>query len=134
MSAKERSDTLQAALQRFCLVVEQVICCVVVSDDGLPLAAYPADSSESAGDNGVDSVELAALAATLAGMGERTLTRLSQGKPGRLVLEGEAGALLTCPIGDVALAILVESEANLAQVLFAAQKASAEIEEALSLA
>ena len=58
--------------------------------------------------------------------------RLAQGKPGRLVLEGEAGTMLSFPVGDVSLAVLVASDANLAQVLFAAQKAVEEIDSVLS--
>jgi len=58
--------------------------------------------------------------------------RLAQGKPGRLVLEGEVGTMLSFPVGEVSLALLVDSDANLAQVLFAAQKAAEEIESVLS--
>ena len=131
MSATDRSDSLYASLRRLCLVVEQVKSCVIVDSEGLPIAAYPEDGDVPAGALAIDADELAALAGRLAGIGERTMDRLAQGKPGRLVLEGEAGTLLTCPIGSVALAVLVEADANLAQVLFASQKAALEIESVL---
>ncbi len=131
MAVTDRSDSLDATLRRLCLVVEEITACVVVDGDGFVLAAYPADDKNIAPPPAVDARELAALAATLAGMGERTMDRLAQGKIGRLVLEGEAGTLLTCPVGSAALAVLVTAHANLAHVLFAAQKAAAEIESVL---
>ena len=130
MSAMDRSDSLHASLRRLSLVVEQVKSCVILDCDGLPIASHTKDG-EAAKDIAIDADELAALAARLAGIGERTMDRLEQGKPGRLVLEGEAGTLLTCPIGTVALAVLVDADANLAQVLFASQKAALEIESVL---
>lgn len=161
MRGEDRSHALETILQRLCLVVEQVKCCVIVSEDGLPVASYPADadgndpgqtieSRSGAGKRStplaqnrepsrrlsdavyVNSIELAALAASLTGAGKRTMHRLAQGKPGRLVLEGEAGTMLSFPVGDVSLAVLVASDANLAQVLFAAQKAVEEIDSVLS--
>ena len=113
------------------MVVEQVKSCVIVDVDGLLIAAYPGDEDATMPEFAIDSSELAALAARLAGFGQRTMNRLAQGKPGRMVLEGEAGTLITFPIGSVALAVLVEAEANLAQALFASQKAAGEIESLL---
>ncbi len=130
MAVTDRSDSLDATLRRLCLVVEEISSCVVVDGDGFVLAAYPVNDKNIA-PPAIDARELAALAATLAGLGERTMERLAQGKTGRLVLEGEAGTLLTCPVGSAALAVLVAAHANLAHVLFAAQKAAAEIESVL---
>ena len=132
MQGEDRSHALETILQRLCLVVEQVKCCVIVSEDGLPVASYPFAADGEIQGQEIESAELAALAASLSGAGERTMHRLAQGKPGRLVLEGEAGTMLSFPIGEVSLALLVESDANLAQVLFAAQKASEDIESVLS--
>ncbi len=163
MKGDDRGHALETILQRLCLVVEQVKCCVIVTEEGLPVASYPVDGggnspgqmieSRSAAAKGhrnvplaenckpsrrlsdavyINSTELAALAASLTGAGERTMYRLAQGKPGRLVLEGEVGTMLSFPVGEVSLALLVDSDANLAQVLFAAQKAAEEIESVLS--
>lgn len=131
MSASDRSDLLQASLRRLCLVMEQVKSCVIVDSDGLLIAACPNNNDVHLPEVAIDSSELGALAARLASIGQRTMDRLAQGKPGRLVLEGEAGTLLAFPVGSVALVVLVQAEANLAQALFASQKAAVEIETVL---
>ena len=124
VTTSEREDALRASLRKLCLVLERVQCCAVVGEDGLPIAAYPAEKADA-------SAELAALSASLTGLGQRALDRLAQGERGRLVLEGEKGALLSLPVRGATLAVLVESGANLAQALFASQKAADEIGAAL---
>ena len=132
MERSERGDALQAALRRLGMVVDGVTASVVVSEDGLALAAYP-DGEDGSGSEGIASTaQVAAVSATLAALAERSLDRLAQGELGRLLLEGEAGTLLSCPAGDVTLALLVEKEASMGHVLFAAQKAAAEIEDILA--
>ncbi len=131
MTSQDRSHALENILQRLALVLGQVERCVIVSEDGLPVASYPLDAeANGAGqmpERMHENAELAGLAAALAGAGERAMQRLAQGKAGRLVLEGESGTMLSLPVGEVSLAVLVASDANLAQVLFAAQKAAEEI-------
>ena len=125
MTGAGRNEKLEASLRRLCLVVEAAKASVIVDGDGLLIASYPRGD----GANGdIDAGELAALAASLSSLGQRALERLEGGKSGRLVLEGEAGALLTYPVDEVALAVLVDADANLAQALFATEKAAAEIE------
>ena len=68
----------------------------------------------------------------MTGQAERTLGRLAQGDMGRLVLEGEHGTLLNCPAGDATLALVIEKSASMGHVMFAAQKAAAEIESILA--
>lgn len=132
MARSERGDALEAALRRLGMIVDGVTASVVVSEDGLALAAYP-DSADGSGRDGiVNPAQVAAVSATLAALAERSLDRLAQGELGRLLLEGEAGTLLSCPAGDVILALLVEKEASMGHVLFAAQKAAAEIEAILA--
>ncbi len=135
MTSEDRSHALENILQRLCLVLGQVERCVIVSEEGLPVASYPLDAEangagqmpERLPERLNENAELAGLAAALAGAGERAMQRLAQGKAGRLVLEGESGTMLSLPVGEVSLAVLVASDANLAQVLFAAQKAAEEI-------
>ena len=131
MTSEDRSHALENILQRLSLVLGQVERCVIVSEEGLPVASYPLDAeANGAGqmpERMNENAELAGLAAALAGAGERAMQRLAQGKAGRLVLEGESGTMLSLPVGEVSLAVLVASDANLAQVLFAAQKAAEEI-------
>ncbi len=136
MTSEDRSHALEDILQRLCLVLGQVERCVIVTEDGLPVASYPLDADANGAEQKPDrlneNAELAALAASLAGAGARAMKRLAQGKPGRLVLEGESGTMLSFPVGEVSLAVLVASDANLAQVLFAAQKAAEDIESVLA--
>ena len=124
-TSDEREKALNASLRRLCLVLEQARCCALLSDDGLLIAAYPTDDGDA-------NAELAALAASLTGMGQRALDRLAGGKRGRLVLEGETSTLLSLPVAGVSLALLLHADANLAQALFASQKAAHEIAAALA--
>ncbi len=128
MAVDDRQHALEVILQRLCLVLENVKRCVIVTEDGLLVANYPSDADSKGAGQLIESSELAALSASLAGAGERAMSRLAQGKRSRLVLEGETGTMLCFPVGDVSLAVLVPAAANLAQVLFAAQKAAEEID------
>jgi len=134
MAREDRGGALQAALQRLGLVVEGVKTSVIVSDDGFAIAAFPGEDGGSASDDPLTAPQVAAVAATLAALAERSLDRLAQGAMGRLLLEGEAGTLLSFPAGDVSLALLVDKEASMAHVLFAAQKTVAEIDAILASA
>lgn len=134
MARENRSGALEAALGRLGMVVEGVKASVVVSDEGFPIAAYPGDAETSSSDGRLDAAHLAAVSATLGALAERSLDRLSQGEMGRLLLEGEAGALLSCPAGDVTLALLVDKDASMGHVLYAAQKTAAEIDAILARA
>ncbi|MCY3979956.1 MAG: roadblock/LC7 domain-containing protein [Chloroflexi bacterium] len=132
MASADRVTALEAALRRLGMIVDGVTASVVVSEDGLALATYPNSEDGSGREGIVSTAQVAAVSATLAALAERSLDRLAQGELGRLLLEGEAGALLSCPAGDVTLALLVEKEASMGHVLFAAQKAAAEIEAILA--
>ena len=134
MAHEDRGGALQAALRRLGLVVEGVKTSVIVSDEGFAIAAYPGEDEASASDDPLNAPHVAAVAATLAALAERSLDRLAQGEMGRLLLEGEAGTLLSFPAGDVSLALLVEKDASMAHVLFAAQKTVAEIDAILASA
>lgn len=114
------------------MIVDGVTASVIVSEDGFALAAYQDGEDGSGRDGRVSTAQVAAVSATLAALAERSLDRLAQGELGRLLLEGEAGTLLSCPAGDVILALLVEKDASMGHVLFAAQKTAAEIEAILS--
>lgn len=134
MARENRSGALEAALRRLSMVVEGVKASVIVSDEGFAIAAFPSDAETSASGGRLNAAQLAAVSAALAALADRSLERLAQGEMGRLLLEGEAGALLSCPAGDVTLALLVEKDASMAHVLFAAQKTAAEIDAILARA
>ena len=128
MNQRNRKRALDESLRRLALVVEGVKTCVVVNDDGFPIAAFPAGGETESGDDPLGAAQVAAVSARLTGQAELTLERLAQGGVGRLLLEGESGTLLTCPAGDVTLALVIEKGASMGHVLFAAQKAATEIE------
>ena len=132
MNLQDRSQALDESLRRLGLVVEGVKTCVVVNDDGFPIAAFPPAAAGERADSPLSAAQVAALSARLTGQAERTLDRLAQGDMGRLLLEGEGGTLLNCPAGDVTLALVVEPGASMGHVLFAAQKAASEIESILA--
>ncbi|MCY4064109.1 MAG: roadblock/LC7 domain-containing protein [Chloroflexi bacterium] len=134
MARENRSGALEAVLRRLSMVVEGVNASVIVSDEGFAIAAYPVDAATNSSDGRLNAAQLAAVSATLAALGERSLDRLAQGEMGRLLLEGEAGTLLSCPAGEVTLALLVEKDASMGHVLFAAQKTAAEIDAILARA
>ncbi len=127
MKQRNRTRAVDESLRRLSLVAEGVKTCVVVSADGLAIAAYPQEALNSSQSGPLNAAEVAAISARLAGLAESSLNRLAQGRMGRLLLEGEQGTLLSCPAGDVTLALLVEPGASMGHVLFAAQKAAAEI-------
>ncbi len=132
MNQGNRSRALDESLRRLGLVAEGVKTCVVVSDDGFPLAAFPASAANESGDDSLSAARVAAVSARLTGQAETTLDRLAQGDMGRLLLEGDSGTLLNCPAGAVTLALVIEPGASMGHVLFAARKAASEIEAILA--
>ncbi len=132
MNQGNRSRALYESLRRLGMVVEGVKTCVVVNDDGFPLAAYPAAAANESADDSLSAARVAAVSARLTGQAETTLDRLAQGDMGRLLLEGDSGTLLNCPAGAVTLALVIEPGASMGHVLFAARKAASEIEAILA--
>lgn len=126
-----RSDALEEQLRMLHTVVEGVKATVIVNIDGLLVASYPPGDEENPHENPTSSPQVAAMSATLIGLAERTLRRLAQGELERLLMEGELGVMVVYPAGRASLAVLVEKDARIARVLFAARKAAADIMEIL---
>jgi predicted regulator of Ras-like GTPase activity (Roadblock/LC7/MglB family) len=131
MSTQYRSEALEEKLRILHSVVEGVKATVIVNNDGLLVAAYPPGDEDDPHNNPTSSPQVAAMSATLIGLAERTLRRLAQGDLERLLMEGEEGVMVVYPAGRASLAVLVENDAKLAHVLFAAKKAAAEVAEIL---
>lgn len=127
MLKRDRTRAVDESLRRLGMVVDGVKSCVVLSDDGLAIAAYPPQALDRSPGDALNAAALAAVAARLDAQAARSLDRLALGGAGRLLLEAQKGALLCCPAGDVTLALLIEPGASMAHVLFAAQKAAEEI-------
>lgn len=126
-----RSEALEDKLRTLHSVVEGVKATVIVNIDGLLVAAYPPGDEENPHENPTSSPQVAAMSATLIGLAERTLKRLAQGELERLLMEGEEGVMVVYPAGRASLAVLVEKDARIARVLFAAKRAAKEIMEIL---
>jgi predicted regulator of Ras-like GTPase activity (Roadblock/LC7/MglB family) len=127
MSQQYRSEALEDKLKALHTDVAGVKATVIVNIDGLLVASYPAGDDENPHENPTSSPQVAAMSATLIGLAERTLKRLEQGSLQRLLMEGEEGVMVVYPAGRASLAVLVEKDARIARVLFATQKAAAEI-------
>jgi predicted regulator of Ras-like GTPase activity (Roadblock/LC7/MglB family) len=131
MAQEFRSEKLESALKTLHSAVDGVKASVIVNIDGLLVAAFPPEDEENPHANPTSSPQVAAMSATLIGLAERTLGRLQQGELERLLMEGEIGVMVVYPAGRASLSVLVEKDARLAHVLFAAKKAAAEVAEIL---
>src|SRR5690606_28465435 len=131
MVQEYRSEILERILKTLHIAVDGVKASVIVNSDGLLVSSFPPGNEENPHENPTSSPQVAAMSATLIGLAERTLGRLAQGELQRLLMEGEEGVMVVYPAGRASLAVLVEKEARLAHVLFAAQKAAEEVKEIL---
>ncbi len=127
MTQQYRSEALEEKLKTLHTVVEGVKATVIVNVDGLLVAAYPPGDDENPHENPTSSPQVAAMSATLIGLAERTLGRLAQGELQRLLMEGEDGVMIVYPAGRASLAVLVEKDARIARVLYAARRASQDV-------
>ncbi len=122
MVREYRSETLERTLRTLHTAVPGIIASVVVNIDGLLVAAYPLGDEDNP-QNPTSSPQVAAMAATLIGLAERTLIRLAQGNLERLLMEGEEGVMVVYPAGRAALAVLVSKDVKMGMVLYAAARA-----------
>jgi predicted regulator of Ras-like GTPase activity (Roadblock/LC7/MglB family) len=126
-----REQRLENILKALYHAVAGIEATVIVNVDGLLVAAYPPGDDENPHENPTSSPQVAAMAATLIGLAERTLGRLAQGELERLMMEGEKGVMVVYPAGRASLAVLVEKTARLALILSAVRQASAEVAQVL---
>jgi predicted regulator of Ras-like GTPase activity (Roadblock/LC7/MglB family) len=132
MAQQYRDEKLESTLKRLHVAVEGVKASVIVNVDGLLVASFPPGDEENPHENPTSSPQVAAMSATLIGLAERTLGRLAQGELERLLMEAEEGVMVVYPAGRASLAVLVEKNAIIAHVLYAARRAAAEVAEILS--
>ncbi len=124
MVREYRSELLERTLRTLHTAVPGIIASVIVNIDGLLVSSYPpGNESENFSENPTSSPQVAAMAATLIGLAERTLGRLAQGELERLLMEGENGVMIVYPAGRAALAVLVEKDVRMGMVLYAASRA-----------
>jgi predicted regulator of Ras-like GTPase activity (Roadblock/LC7/MglB family) len=128
MAEVYRMDMLQNALANLCDSLQGVRAAVIVSIEGFVVAAYP-PGDEAFGDEGATtSSQVAAMAATLAALAQRTLARLEQGDIERMLVEGRHGVMIVIPVSDnAALAVLLEKGTKLGVALYTGQFAAQRI-------
>jgi predicted regulator of Ras-like GTPase activity (Roadblock/LC7/MglB family) len=74
------------------------------------------------------SPQVAAMAATLIALGERTLSRLAQGEMLRLLIEGNDGGMLVVPANRRAsVAVMVGRDAKMGLTLYALKQGAQNI-------
>ena len=132
MSQVYRTDLLENALQEMCSKLQGVQGAVIVSIEGFVVAAYSPRESEMDEEGPTSSPQVAAMAATLIALGERTLSRLAQGDLLRLLIEGDDGGMLVVPANRRAsVALMVGREAKMGLALYALQQSATMISDIL---
>ena len=122
-----RSDPLARALATLHKEAPGLHGSAVVTQEGLVIAAYPpgwdGDIHDPLGGDNVSA--MAAVVAELAG---KTLTRLDQGKLERVLMEGERGTVGVFPATEEAtLAVLITKDAKLGLTMQAARRATDQV-------
>jgi predicted regulator of Ras-like GTPase activity (Roadblock/LC7/MglB family) len=131
MVQEYRSETLERTLKKLHTVVDGVKASVIVNVDGLLVASFPPGDEDNPHENPTSSPQVAAMAATLIGLAERTLDRLAQGRLDRILMQGEEGLMLVYPAGQASVAVLLDKGARLDRAFFATSKAAEEVNEIL---
>jgi len=127
-----KTDLLELALQEMCAKLEGVQGAVIVSIEGFVVAAFTPHESEMDEEGPTSSPQVAAMAATLIALGERTLSRLAQGEMLRLLIEGNDGGMVVVPANRRAsVAVMVGREAKMGLVLYALQQSAIKISDIL---
>ncbi|MCB0153666.1 MAG: roadblock/LC7 domain-containing protein [Anaerolineae bacterium] len=120
-----KTDLLEIALQELCSKLEGIQGAVIVSVEGFVVAAYTPHEGEMDEEGPTSSPQVAAMAATLIALGERTLARLAQGEMIRLLIEGNDGGMIVVPADKRAsVAVMVDREAKMGLVLYALQQSA----------
>ncbi len=122
-----RTDLLEETLKELCSRLEGIQGAVIVSIEGFVVASYtPNEDDEEEGPT--SSPQVAAMAATLIALSERTLSRLAQGEMIRLLIEGNDGGMVVVPANRRAsVAVMVGREAKMGLVLYALQQSTRKI-------
>jgi len=123
-----KTDLLEEALKELCSKLEGVQGAVIVSIEGFVVAAYTPHESELDEEGPTSSPQVAAMAATLIALGERTLSRLAQGEMLRLLIEGNDGGMLVVPANRRAsVAVMVGKDTKMGLVFYALQQSAGKI-------
>ena len=122
MAQVYRTDLLQDALADLCDSLDGVQAAVIVSIEGFVVASHPPGGESFAEDDSANSSQVAAMAATLVALAERTLSRLDQGEIERMLVEGRYGVMIVIPVSDdAAIAVLLKKGSKLGVALYSGQ-------------
>ncbi len=118
--AKSRSEALKGILKDLEAATPDIEGSVVVSVDGLVMAsALPAE---------VDEDRVAAMAAALLALGERTAKELARGNPEQVFVKGVNGYIILMNAGsDAVLGALCHEGAKLGMIFLDMKRASQEV-------
>ena len=124
-----RVHQLEHELRRMCQALPGVQGSVVVSIEGLVMAAYPpVPEGRIDSDNPTSSPQVAAMSAALIALGAQTLSRLAQGDMDRLLVEGDNGGIIIVPSGpDAALAVMTRHDAKLGIIFREVRRAARQV-------
>jgi predicted regulator of Ras-like GTPase activity (Roadblock/LC7/MglB family) len=127
MPIEYRSDALHRSLAALHRTAPDIRGSAIITNDGLVIAVYPPGWDSNIQDpTGGENV--AAMAAVVAGVAERTMARLDQGELERVMMEGEKGTVSVFPVtSDSALALLIDKDAKLGLTLNAARQTAEEV-------
>lgn len=119
MSATGRTQQLEQLLRTFVSSTAEVQGAALVSMDGLPLyTALPAGTEEN---------RVAAMAAALLALGERTLRELQRGNLEQVYVKGSEGYIVVLRAGgDAVLEVITSSQAKLGLILLEAGRCAQE--------
>jgi predicted regulator of Ras-like GTPase activity (Roadblock/LC7/MglB family) len=117
---KTKTETLTAMLKALQASTSDIEASAVVSVDGLMIAsALPADVEED---------RVAAMAAAMLSLGERSAKELSKGELDQVYVKGEDGYILLMSIGkDAVLTALARKEAKLGLVFLDMKRTAEEL-------
>ncbi|UCC86859.1 MAG: roadblock/LC7 domain-containing protein [Anaerolineales bacterium] len=128
MAQVYRTDLLQNALRNLCDSLQGVRAAVIVSVEGFVVASHPPGDESFTEGGSANSSQMAAMAATLVALAERTMARLAQGEIERMLVEGRDGVMIVVPATDsAAIAVLLEKGSRLGIALYAGQFAAQRI-------
>jgi predicted regulator of Ras-like GTPase activity (Roadblock/LC7/MglB family) len=113
--------------------VQDVREAVIVTHDGLVVAAYPGTGETRNAHKEVGSSHwVAALAAEIISQSRRAFGELAQGSVNRILIDGESGSMIVVPAGDQAsLAVMVGTETKLGLAMFQIARVAAAVGELL---
>lgn len=120
MSRPSKADALNAILNSLSATSADIEACAVISTDGLIMASnFPA---------GMDEDRMAAMAAALLAMGDRTSSELERGKLHQVFVKGDNGYVIIMAAGeDGVLAAMCNKATKLGLIFLDMQRAAEEL-------